>query len=278
MPAPRDMVAAFGALWVQDRADASVWRLSGRGQVLARIPNTAPSGDGSRFRLVSAAIRAGFGSVWSLTDDALVRIDPSSDRVVATVPIAYPFALGIGEGAVWVVCCKASVTLLRIDPSTMRSQEFASLGTTASALGVGAGSVWWGRASEGGGMYRIDPRTGDAADLQVGYNDRFIVPVGRWVWLVNDGSVERFDPRTGARVGRPRKIAQGSIGVGVSGGTIWINDGEAVALDTATGEVTHRLPGFTDVRWWTTGGIARLGSRVWVVDPRGDRVLGLPIG
>jgi hypothetical protein len=41
--------------------------------------------------------------------------------------------------------------------------------------------------------------------------------------------------------------------------------------------VTYRLPAFTDLKWWWTGGIAQLGSRVWLSDPGRDRVIGVPL-
>jgi hypothetical protein len=138
------MIAAFGSLWVQSREDGSIWRINQRGGVSARIPEASSSDADGRFYSGSGGLDSGFGSVWSLTDDAVVRIDPGSDRVVGKVPIDLPFALAVGEGAVWVVCCRSQVKLLKIDPSTMHADLFANLGTSLSALGVGNGYVWWG--------------------------------------------------------------------------------------------------------------------------------------
>jgi hypothetical protein len=273
------MVAAFGSVWVESRVDAAVWRLAPSGRVLAKIPDAALSKDGPKFRTIPSSIDEGFGSIWSLSDDAVVRIDPASSKVVGRVPVQSPFALGVGEGAVWVICCASQVRLLRIDPATMMSELFARVGTSASALGVGDGSIWMGQFSEAGGMYRIDPATGDVTDLTgMGYNDRFIVPTSAGVWLIDAGTAERFDPETGERIGRPnQRKARGSIGVILSGTTIWINDGDAVGFDVTTGKVTDRLDGSGAFRSWWTAGVARLGDRVWLVDPAHDAVLGLPL-
>jgi hypothetical protein len=274
------MIAAFGSVWVDARVDAAVWRLAPNGRVLAKIPDAARSKDGPKFRTIAASIDAGFGSIWSLTNDAVVRIDPASSKVVGRIRIQSPFALGVGEGAVWVICCSSQVRLLRIDPATMTSELFAHVGTSATTLGVGDGYIWMGQLSEAGGMYRIDPATGDVTDLtDMGYNDRFIVPTSAGVWLIDAGTAERFDPETGERIGRPnQRKARGSIGVSLSGTTIWINDGDAVGFDVTTGKVTDRLDGSGAFKWWWTAGVARLGNRVWLADPAHEAVLGLPLG
>ena len=215
--------------------------------------------------------------MWSLTNDALVQIDPSSNQVVATLPVALPYAVAVGEGAVWVVCCRSRVKLLRVDPSTMQAELFANLGTSASALAVSNGYVWWGRFSEGGGMFRVDPRTGAVVDVHAGYNDRFIVPTPRWTWLVDSGNAQRIDTR-GSPVGRAKREAKQSIGASYSHGTVWINDGAAVGFDAESGAPKARLPAFTDFKYWSSGGIAQLGNRVWLADPEGDRVFGLSLG
>ncbi|HEY7400345.1 MAG TPA: hypothetical protein VH989_05560 [Actinomycetota bacterium] len=271
------MVAAFGSIWVQSREDGSIWRIGPNGDVVARLPETSTSKSPGRYGSVSQGLAAGFGSVWSLTDDALVRIDPASNTIAATLPIEFPYAIAVGEGAVWVVCCRSRVRLVTVNPSTMAAEVLANLGTSASALGVGNGSVWWGRASEGGGMYRVDPKTGAFADMQAGYNDRFIVSTPRWLWLVDSGRAQRIDP-AGSRSSSPsKKLADQSIGASYSHGTVWINGGAAVGFDANSGAVTSFLPAFTIHKYWLSGGIAQLDDRVWLADPEGDRVLGLAL-
>jgi hypothetical protein len=272
------MVAAFGSLWVQSRDDAAIWRIDPNGDVDARIHDASSSQVDARFGSRSTGLDVGFGAVWSLTDDALVRIDPASDRVVGHVPIDFPSALGVGEGAVWVICCRSQITLLRIDPSTLQADVFARVGTSVGALAVGDGFVWLTRFSEAGGMFRIDPTSGEVVDLQVGYNDRFILPTQRWLWLIDDGRAQRIDPSDGSSVGpRHERKAKQSIGASYSHGTVWINSGVAIGFDARSGAVTQRLPAFTVVKWWWTGGIAQLGARIWLADPAGDRVVGVPL-
>ncbi len=278
VPEPGQMIAAFGSLWVESREDGTVWRIGPNGDVAAQVADSTSSRVDQRFIARSTAIVAGFGSVWSLTDDALVRIDPTSNKVVATIPIAVPNALAVGEGAVWVVSGPGQIRLLKIDPSTMQADDFAGLGTSVGAIAVSAGYVWLIRGSEAGGMDRIDPTSGALADLPVGYNDRFLVSAPRWLWLINTGSARRIDPTDGKAVdARSKKKAGGSIGASYSHGVVWINDGAAVGFDARSGAVVDRIQAFTGVKWWWTGGIAQLGRRVWLVDPAGDRVVGVPL-
>jgi hypothetical protein len=278
VPRPGFMVAAFGSVWVQSREKGAIWRIGSDGDIAARIPSASTTLAPGTYGSVSDGLDTGFGSVWSLTKDSLVRIDPASNRITESIPIELPYALAIGEGAVWVICCRSQIRLIKIDPSTMQAEMFANLGTSASALAVGNGYVWWGRFSEGGGMYRVDPRIAEVTDIQVGYNDRFIVPTPQWIWLINAGSAQRMDS-TGAPVdSRPKRKAKQSIGASYSDGTVWINDGAAVGFDAKTGTITTRLPAFFDVNYQSSGGIARLGDRVWLADPDGDLLYGLPLG
>ncbi|MEP6665557.1 MAG: hypothetical protein ABJA81_03820 [Nocardioidaceae bacterium] len=266
---------------MQSKGDASIWRITPQGEVSARIHDATSSGAGGRFdyrSTASPALAAGFGSMWSLTDDALVRIDPTSNKVVGSVPIAVPAALAVGEGAVWVVYDRSQVRLLKIDPSTMHADDFANLGTSVGAIAVSAGYVWLVRGSEAGGMDRIDPTSGALADLSIGYNDRFLVTTPRWLWLINTGSAQRIDPTDGTAVdARPKKKTSGSIGATYSHGVVWINAGTAVGIDATSGAVVERIPAFAGLKWWWTGGIAQLGRRVWLADPAGDRLFGLQL-
>jgi len=270
------MASAFDSIWVQSRSDGSIWRIGRTGQVEAQIPDASIVRQDTRFGAPSVGLGAGFGFVWSLTDRALVRIDPTSNHVTGRLPVRSPFALAVGEGAVWVICCQGQVDLLRIDPSTMRTEHFAQLGTSVKALGVGDGYLWLVEFSEGGGIYRVDPVTAKIDDLRIGYNERFIIPTPRWIWLVDSGSAQRIDPSNGALVDpRAKKKAAQSIGVAYSDGTVWLNAGTVVGFDGTTGKINARIRGFTGGKWWWAGGIAQLGRRVWVADPGGDRLLSL---
>ena len=154
---------------------------------------------------------AAFGSVWVLAPDLplhgegvpnLVRIDPATNAVVATIALSDRLCQGIvaTDGAIWACAIDG---LVRVDPETN-----AVAGSVPVALSgrfyrpaFGAGRVW----VLGDGSFAadtvigLDPQTGSTTSHPVGG------PVGGitfgfdavWVTLVGSGSVVRLDPVTG---------------------------------------------------------------------------------
>ena len=116
------------------------------------VAATIPVGPKPRF------LAAGLGAVWILNqgDGTVSRIDPASNKVVATIALETPGNGGdiaIGAGAVWVT--NLGTPLSRIDPATNQvTAQFVGAG--GDALRVGLGSVWlcsFGLQQ----VWRIDP-------------------------------------------------------------------------------------------------------------------------
>jgi virginiamycin B lyase len=95
-------------------------------------------------------ISAGAGSIWTDVPNinAVVRIDPVTDRVVATIPDkGVCGALAASDTAVWVAGgggpgCLPGIT--RIDPSTNTVTAMLNAGGQTDALALGAGTLWYG--------------------------------------------------------------------------------------------------------------------------------------
>jgi hypothetical protein len=94
-------VAADAAgVWVVDENGTATWKIDpGVGEVSAVIP----------IRNGPIAIASGDRAVWTANSDGTVsRIDPNTAALAKTIPlgryprVAYPIALAVGEGAVWV--------------------------------------------------------------------------------------------------------------------------------------------------------------------------------
>ena len=106
--------------------------------------------------------------MWTLNqgDGSVSRIDPATNKVVATIEVGVPGGGGdiaVGEGSVWVTAFE--YPLSRIDPSTNTVvQQFTGKG--GDAVRVGLGSVWLSNL-EAGNVWRIDPRRvlADAAPI-----------------------------------------------------------------------------------------------------------------
>jgi virginiamycin B lyase len=79
------MDVGFGAIWVANCQDASLYRID---RQTARVTATIPTGLADRRGELSLAV--GAGSVWLLTDSAgvLSRIDPTTNRVTERIQVA----------------------------------------------------------------------------------------------------------------------------------------------------------------------------------------------
>ena len=113
----------------------------------------------------------GFGSVWALVPDqeepAILRIDPATNEIIASVPLPGQRCQGftVSDDAVW-ACVTGGV--VRIDPETNAITDEVPFETAQvwSRLAFGAGSVWAIGAADAvpNQLVRIDPG-GDDSDL-----------------------------------------------------------------------------------------------------------------
>jgi streptogramin lyase len=102
-------------------------------------------------------VAAGEGGVWTLNrgDGSVTRVDPASNKVVTTIPIAAaagPGEIAAGAGSVWISA--PGVPLVRIDPRTNRAVRFTGEG--GGAILVAHGSLWV--AAGANKTWRLDPQ------------------------------------------------------------------------------------------------------------------------
>jgi len=152
------------------------------------------------------AIALGEGSVWvaNRLSRSVSRIDPGTDKVVATIELSgvgFPSSMAVGEGGVWVLQWGPLVehpVIDRIDPS--RNRVSATIQDPAFDVGVvtaGAGAVW--ATGTGGRLVRIDPGTNEVrllVDLHINMGGIIVADGSLWV-ASRGGEVLRIDPETG---------------------------------------------------------------------------------
>ena len=176
----------------------------------------------------------GAGAVWvtSLGDNpdtgqhTLARIDPSSNRVVATIPVACPCSVAADETAVWVA---SPGSAMRIDPATDRTVAEVHLPQEyfmpKVAMGAGAVWVWYPDDLPRGPdhLVRIDPATNKVvADIPTNGANGLAVSADS-VWIANGYSVVRVDARTNAIVSKVTPSEAGGVdGVAASEHTVWV--------------------------------------------------------
>ena len=183
--------------------------------------------------------------IWVLTDDSrLMRIDPRTDSIVATValaPAAYQSVAGDANG-LWVTNWDAG-TLLRFDPVTLRS--IASI-----------------------------PVSSDISSSPKG-----LLVSGGVVWVADThrGSVARFDPSTNRLVATTVVGPAGPSGpnwLAAGGGSIWTgvpNIGAIARINATTNVLEATIPvGGPDA---SCGGLATIATAVWATSCGGGNVV-----
>jgi DNA-binding beta-propeller fold protein YncE len=221
----------------------------------------------------------GYGAVWVTNANGTVsRIDPASDRVVATIVLPragrMAGAIAAGAGSVWVAASTGMVW--RIDPT--RNQIVGKVDTgrllyAPIGLAVQDEAVWMvccANAAPGrhrdGELIRIDPAGNRVTARVTLRGDPFAVAAdSQAVWVATaQGPAERVDPATNrvAAVIPAGGPVGGAQAVVVGHGAVWLADpGDSVVLriDPALNRTTARIP---------VAGAHHLavdGTGVWVV-------------
>jgi virginiamycin B lyase len=187
------MEIGFGALWVANCQDASLYRIDLKAtRVTARIATGLADPKGE------LSLAVGAGSVWLLTDEGgvLSRVDPQTNQVSTRIKVApYSYAAVFGFDRVWI--------------------------TNTGKVGSGNGFV-----------QRVDPGINRViATIPVGPTPRFLAAGEGGVWTLNqgDGSVSRIDPLSNTVVAT---IAAGVDGAGgdiaTGGGAVWVRAGKVL--------------------------------------------------
>lgn len=160
------------------------------------------------------AVAAGHGAIWvySDMDGAIARIDPTTNTVVATIPVATPLAappsdllglrqanpdLAIDASSVWAIKPEEQA-IVRIDPQTNAVVATIALEAKATSIAVDGTSLWvslYGASS----IARIDTATGEIVATIRNIPTPFGIAVQQdAVWVTNhlSNTVTRIDPET----------------------------------------------------------------------------------
>ena len=230
----------------------------------------------------------GFDALWIMSDDRLVRVDTSDNRVIdIEVPGADPSVLAggdkyrgvaVGEGAVWVPDTGTS-TIYKIDPQSnevvmeIPTDIFGSQGS----IGVGEGAVWVITfENHDKTLTRYDAASGteEARIALPRASKGVLVDYGSvWVSAAGRGELYRIDPKSN-EVASTIAI-HGSSHLLASGyGSIWIpfeTSGIVQRIDGQTGELVATIEtGAVDME--SDGDITTGGGFVWIIT-RGSTVV-----
>jgi YVTN family beta-propeller protein len=256
--------------------------------VVSTIPVGATTGQG---------IVAAEGAVWvtNFDDDTVSRIDPSSNAVIATIPVGLaPTGIGVTPGAIWVANHRGDPngSVSRIDPATNSVVATVPLGAQfccgPTQVGTSSDAVWVGvpNLEASPELVRIDPATTTVAAVihpEKGAVNGGIVADGEDVWAAGGTNVPsrvlRIDATTNTIAATINTGGGTGIGVAVDFGAIWITgtgngfatgNGFLLRIDPMTNEVVGKLGLGAAPLSVTTG-----AGSIWVTIPDEGRVIRL---
>jgi hypothetical protein len=232
---------------------------------------------------------AAFDSLWVLAVDgpllddgtvpAVLRIDPVTTEVVATIEVPGRLCQGLGASPEAIWACGPD-GLARIDPATnaVVAQVPFDAPLAVSRLAYGAGSVWaFGTSAIGPDtLVRVDPTTNAvAATIPLGHVAGTMAFAFDALWVTSppDDVVLRVDPSTNTvEVWSSGIEGAGQVAAGED--ALWVSlygekgsqapDGAPtiVRLDPATGEVTAEIDAGESLE--DASGIAAAADGIWV--------------
>jgi len=163
-------------------AEDAVWVALGNGKIARVDPaiNQVSVVIGPGAGSFPEDVVVGAGAAWVADTTAVLRIDPTTNQIVARIPTgAFPSDLAVGENAVW-VANQGDGTLARIDPNTNQVATTIKVGDFVTSVVAGAGAVWVGAtASNGAFLARLDPTTGQVVStlpIDGGVSDLAVIP------------------------------------------------------------------------------------------------------
>jgi len=218
------------SVWVADCKEMAIYKIDRRtGQIESIVRTGLASPDGE------TNVVAGAGSIWvpSETFGKIARIDPLSNRVVASVSVdPGTHYLAFGMGSLWAVS-SSQQSLQQIDPRTNTVVRRVTLGRGPGFLAAGEGAVWVQEQTDGT-VARIDPTRGTVTGrVKVGKNLKWgdIDTCDGRIWLrtTDDQTYAIIDPRTLAILARMGK-ANGSGAIRYTDKGVWTSEHDVNTL------------------------------------------------
>ena len=268
--------------------------LRGRGCAPGTV-HSAPDGSFAvrQCDLPSAVVFAA-GSLWVTKDDeqALLRMDPLTHRVIAKIPLGIaPFLMAAGGGSIWVTDYSDD-SAARVDIATNSLVKvFTGLAHGPSGIAYGAGAAWIANRRQGT-LTRIDaasnrvaavipvasgPHALGVSGALVGGSPLAVVANDTAVYVKNeyDENVARIDPATNQVVALipvgPKEGRDGVDSMALDGPYLWVPGMRLQEVDTRTNTVVRSIP--QDATTVTLGADGTL----WVTEI-GGRVVGVTPG
>jgi len=230
---PAGPAVGDSSVWVGNRDDNTLLRIDANSLDVVRTIGLSVG---------PTDVEVGAGSVWVLSDWALVRVDPAINDVVDTVPL--PRGNGqrwshmeVGANAVFVCTCGGGPgAVIRVDAATLSVEPVRRRPVWMIAYGEGA---LWALTGESDTIDRIDPKTsavvesiplGRIGEAGTGWRYRMAAGQGA-IWVLAPASLWRIDSTTKRFVGSvPLGRSEEGSSVATGDGAIWVAKPEGILL------------------------------------------------
>jgi DNA-binding beta-propeller fold protein YncE len=224
-----------------DAATDRVWVVAREGDVVQGIDPQTNERDGGRLEVESPrSIAVGFGSVWVVDRDRLLRFgpgegdEPSDGDPVDITGFEDPsdVAVDTEHGYVWVTDRGPQGRVVRVDPETNEITGDAVVGPEPRAVAVGEGGVWVANAGDGT-VSHVDPGAASTVGrpIDVGQAPTDVAVGAGGVWAVDNfaGTLVRIDPADDVAA-EPVETGARPRGVAVGLGSVWVTSSEEASV------------------------------------------------
>lgn len=306
---PAAPVAGAGAVWVPNTGDGTVSKIDPKtNTVVATLHigdqlafyhrDCEQKGSVHSFMVTSfhvrdcdlpSAVATGGGALWVLKNDdkTVLRIDPSTLRVVARVALGFvPFDMTASDRAVWITGYWED-QLVRIDPSTNQIVARLTVPDGAGGIAVSDQAVWVA-STIAGEVLRIDPATNRVV-ATVGidcpttcYQGSLPLALAAtadtvWVRTLGDALLDRIDATTNRVVA----MIDASFSLGRNGldhlalleGSVWVCGPSLLRVDPQTNRVaaTAGVTATTVTAGFGSLWVTDIDGRIERIDPSAAR-------
>jgi DNA-binding SARP family transcriptional activator/ABC-type branched-subunit amino acid transport system substrate-binding protein len=256
---PTSVAVGAGSVWVLNADDRTVSRID---PVTRHVEKTFSTGETPTELVfaggalwVGSGYRAGTTRSANALTQAFTRVDPSSGRVVANVPLPKPpepdprpghlpgTVSAVGAfGAIWAIAPDFSV--VRIDARSNR--VVARIPVVADAIAAGEDAIWL-LAADRRLLLRVDPTANAVADrTAVPPGGTAIAAGGGAVWVTNPYAEAVLRVRPGSRPAvETIPVGVGAAGIAADARGVWIANvltDTVIRVDPDNGQVRQALP------------------------------------
>jgi YVTN family beta-propeller protein len=285
---PASIAIGGASAWIANAGEGTVSKVDvATNRIVATVPigdpkslagcqtgsiHQTPHGD---FRIrdcdLPKGVAAGKGAAWAGRGDtkALVRIDPATARVVASIPVGVePWYVVATDTAVWLDDWRTN-TVVRVDPATNQVvARLTDLPAGPTGLAVTPDAVWVA-SSRANMLTRIDPGTNQVvASVATDLTPLAVASAFGAIWVRNhfregNGSVQRIDPATNQVAATipigPDAGRDGIDALAPLGDRLWVAGLLLEAIDPKTNQVVRRVN-------HTCNAVAPGAGALWTVD------------